>query len=463
MRGERTMTEPLLSIAEKVVKLAIKEKIDQAQATTFLCDKALTRYANSQIHQNVASKTGGVAIKVVIDKRIGTLRVNTLEEKQTQEAVKQATKIAEVSPPNKDFKSLPEPEKWSPIEGAFDKETATCSPEYRAERVKELISLAHSKSKIVKAVAGSFSTDLITFAVANSLGISAWANVSLASMKATVISDTGGSEGFGSAEQYSRRVKDIDPVEIAEQATEKSVKSVRPQKIPVGNYEVVLSPRAVGTFLSYLGEIGFSATPYQDGESFVKYHLNERVFDEKLSVKDDAHDPQTLYALPIDDEGIPKKAMRLIDKGVVSEQSICYNSLTAGKENKRSTGHAVPPVIPYYPYDVPVPINILASPGDASVDEMIAETKRGIFVTSFHYTNPVDPTKTVLTGLTRDGTFLIEKGEISKPVMNLRYTDSMLSALKEIQLIGKRLERVGETTVPAMKLKNLRFTGVTEY
>ncbi len=459
------MPQSLLSIAEKAVKLALKEKVDQAQATAFLCSKALTRYANSQIHQNVASKIGGVKIKVVVNKRVGTLRVNTLEEKQIQDAVKQATKIAEVTPPNKDFKSLPEPERWSPIEGAFDKDTATCSPEYRAERVKELISLAHSKSPIVKAVAGSFSTDLITFAVSNSLGVSAWAKVSLASMKATVISEAGGSEGFGSDEEYSRRVKDIDPDKIAEQATEKSVKSVKPQKIPLGNYEVVLSPRAVGTFLRDLGEIGFSAKTYQDGESFVKYHLNEQVFDEKLSIKDDAHDPRTFYAVPIDDEGVSKKALCLIDRGVVSEQSICYNFLTAGKENKRSTGHAMPPGTPlYYFYpDVPIPINILVSPGDASVDEMIAETKHGIFVTTFHYTNPVDYAKTVLTGLTRDGTFLIEKGEISKPVMNLRYTDSMLSALKEILMIGKELKTLEYTAAPAMKLKKLRFTGMTEY
>lgn len=459
------MTEPLLSITEKVVKLALKEKVDQAQATAFLCDKALTRYANSQIHQNVASKTGGVSIKVVVNKRIGTLHVNALEEKQIQGAVKQVMKIVKVTPPNKDFKSLPEPEKWSPIEGAFDKDTATCSPEYRAKRVKELISFAHSKSPIVKTVAGSFSTDLITFAVSNSLGVSAWAKVSLASMKATVISEAGGSEGFGSAEQYSRCVKDIDPDKIAEQATEKSVKSVKPQKIPLGNYEVVLSPRAVDTFLRDLGEIGFSAKTYQDGESFVKYHLNERVFDEKLSVKDDAHDPRTFYAVPIDDEGVPKKAVRLIDKGVVSERSICYNSLTAGRENKRSTGHAMlPGTLLYYLYmGIPIPINAIVSPGDASMDEMLAETKHGIFITTFHYTNPVDYAKTVLTGLTRDGTFLIEKGEISKPVMNLRYTDSMLSALKEIQMIGKELKTLEYSAAPAMKLNKLRFTGMTEY
>jgi len=114
-------------------------------------------------------------------------------------------------------------------------------------------------------------------------------------------------------------------------------------------------------------------------------------------------------------------------------------------------------------YSRPMPFNIVVAPGDASVDEMISETKHGIFVTRFHYTNPVEPAKVILTGLTRDGTFLIENGEITKPTMNLRYTDSMLSALKTIPLIGKSLEIVEEVTTPAMRLQKLRFTGITQF
>jgi predicted Zn-dependent protease len=458
------VTQRLLDNAEKTLKLALREKVDQAQATTFLFDTALTRFANSQIHQNVASKRGGVAIKVVIGKKIGTLRVNTLEEKQIKDAVKRVVEIAKVTPPNSDFKSLPESEKWASIEKAFDSETAICSPDYRAEKVGEIIKTAHSKSRIVKAVAGSLSTGSIAYAISNSLGVSAWAKMSMASVNVSVISESKVSQGFGSAEQSSRFVKDIDHIRVAEEAAEKSVKSINPIKISPGEYEVVLSPRAVSTFISFLAYIGFSATPYQDGESFVKYHLNEQVFDGKLSLKDDARNAETLFALPIDGEGVPKKTVHLVDKGVVSEKSICYDSFTAGKEKgKKSTGHSLPPIGGGYPSPRPLPINLIADVGDASVEEMISETKHGIFITRFHYTNPAEPTKAVLTGLTRDGTFLIEKGEVTKPVVNLRYTDSMLSALKDIKMVGKKREIVGETTVPALSLKKLRFTGVTEY
>lgn len=454
-------TKRLLEIAERTVKLATKHRVDQAQAGVFFVDSALTRYANSQIHQNVASKKGGVAIKVIIDKKVGTLRVNSLERKQIEEAVKRAVNIAQVIPPNKDFNSLPMPTKWKSIEGAFDKKTAECTPDFRAEKVKEAIDTAHSKSKLVNAVAGSFSTDSAQFAVANSLGVSGWAQISSASMQTTVISKKGASQGFGSAEQHSRRVGDIDHVKVANQATEKSVTSLNPQKIPIGEYEVVLSPRAVATLFMFLGYIGFSATTYQDGQSFVKYNLNKQAFDEKLNVKDDPRDPKTLYAFPIDGEGVPKKRMQLIESGKVSEKSICYDSFTAGKEGKKSTGHALPPIFEFF--GRPSPINTIVSAGDASMEEMIHETKHGIFVTRFHYTNPVEPTKAILTGLTRDGTFLIEKGEITKPLMNLRYTDSMLSALRKIEMIGKKREIVEETTTPAMKLKKLCFTGITKY
>ena len=143
-------------------------------------------------------------------------------------------------------------------------------------------------------------------------------------------------------------------------------------------------------------------------------------------------------------------------------------ALTIGDEKlldlgKKSTGHLMPPIGAFYPYPRPIPINLITDAGNASIEEMISETKHGIFVTRFHYTNPVDHTKAVLTDLTRDGTFLIEKGEITRPVMNLRYTDSMLSALKDIKMVGKKREIIDDTTVPALNLRKLRFTGVTEY
>jgi len=459
------VTKRLQEIAERTVKIALNSKVDQTQVSAFLVNSALTRFANSQIHQNIVTKRGGVLIQVAVGKRIGTLRANSLEEKAIEELVKKAVKIAQVTPPNKDFKSFPEPLEWTPIRGAFDKKTSECTPDYRAEKVKETIDTAHSKSRHVRAVAGSFSTNSFAFAVANSFGISAWSKISSTSLQATVISGSKKSQGFSSAEQYSKRIKDLDPVKIATEAAEKSVKSMNPQRIEIGEYEVVLSARAIAELLMYLGYIGFSATSYQDGQSFVKYNLDKQTFDKKLTMDDDPRNTRSLYSFPVDGEGVPKRKLSLITRGKVTTKSICYDSFTAGKEkSKKSTGHALPPVFGFYgSRPRPMPFNPVVDSGDSSTEEMIKETKRGIFITRFHYTNPIEPTKAILTGLTRDGTFLVEKGEITKPLMNLRYTDSMLSALKRITLIGKELEIVDEVTTPAMKLEKLRFTGITQY
>lgn len=454
--------ERLKEIAEKTVQYATKQRVSQAQAVAFMVDNALTRFASSQIHQNVAQKMGGVSIKVVLDQRISTVQANTLEEEGIKAAVEQAVKIAKASSPNRDFKSLPEPEAWKPVKGAFDKATAECTPKFRAERVKEAINTAHAKSPKVAAVAGYLSTGAMGYAVANSLGVSAWAQLSLAYMKTTVISRDGDSEGFGAAQQYSRRIKDIEPEALADDAAEKSVRSLHPVKVEPGEYEVVLSPLAVSVLLDYMGYVGFSAKSYQDGESFVKYVADQQVFDGKFNVVDDARNPKTLYAVPVDGEGVPKKPLELIANGKVSEKSVCYNSFTAGKESKKSTGHALPPLGDYYG-EMPLPYNMIMKPGDATMEEAIAETKHGIFVTTFHYVNPVEPTKLILTGLTRDGTFLIENGEMTKPIVNLRFTDSMLSAFKEIPMIGKELKTLETSTVPMVKLKKLRFVGVSAY
>lgn len=454
-------TDRLLEIAEKTEKKVMKHNVDQTEITVFLVDESLTRYANSQIHQNVSANTGGVAIKIVVDNKIGTIQANSLEMKQIEDAIGKALQIAKLSPPNSDFKSLPEPSDWKPIEGTFDVETAECNPYHRAERVKEVIDTAHSVSPSVKAVAGSYSTESIAFAIVNSLGVSAWTELTLASIKATVISKSGLSQGFSSEEKNSRTITDINPVDIARKAAERSIRSINPEKIEVGEYEVVLSQHAVAGLFLYLGYIGFSARSYQEGQSFINYNLNKQVFDKKLNVIDDSRDPDTLFAIPFDGEGVPKKKMQLIADGIVTEKSLCYDSFTGGKEGKESTGHSLPRIWGYF--NRPLPFNVLVEAGDSSIDEMVEDTKHGIYVTRFHYTNPVEPTKAILTGLTRDGTFLIEDGEIIKPIYNLRYTDSLLSAFSDIPMMSKKRKAIGNATTPAMKLRKLRFTGITKY
>jgi len=168
--------------------------------------------------------------------------------------------------------------------------------------------------------------------------------------------------------------------------------------------------------------------------------------------------------LPFDYEGVPKQKVMLIEKGVAT--GVVYDSFTAGREKgKTSTGHSLPAPNSWGPY----PMNLFMAPGEATKEEMLAATEKGIWVTRFHYTNPVHPIKTVLTGMTRDGTFLIENGRITRPLKNLRFTQSILEALSSADMLGRDLKLIKAdwenfaTCVPAARIRNFRFTGTTEF
>ena len=189
--------------------------------------------------------------------------------------------------------------------------------------------------------------------------------------------------------------------------------------------------------------------------------MGQRIVDCQVSVWDDGLDPSGI-PLPFDAEGLPRQPVDLIKEGVAC--GVVYDSFYAGREAKASTGHAVPAPNP----TGPIPLNVFIGPGQASIEEMIASTERGIYVTRFHYTRPVEPVQLVITGMTRDGTFLIENGEIAYPIKNLRFTQSYLEALNHVELVGnapRLLQAMGVARhcVPALKLGSFAFTGATEF
>jgi len=215
--------------------------------------------------------------------------------------------------------------------------------------------------------------------------------------------------------------------------------------------------------LFYLGWLGLGALSVQEGRSFMSGRFGEKITGENITIWDDGHDPRGL-ALPFDFEGVPKRRVMLIENGVA--KGVVYDSFTAGREKgQASTGHSQPA-----PNTMgPIPVNLFMAPGQATKEEMLASTERGIWVTRFHYTNPVHPVKTVLTGMTRDGTFLIEDGHITRPLKNLRFTQSILDAFGQADMLGSELALVksgwGNLAVcaPAAKIRGFEFTGTTEF
>jgi len=452
----------LLETAKFAVDLCLKAGATQAEAGVLSYKSYLTRFANSEIHQNVGEENSALRLRFVLGKRIAVAYSNSLKEEAIKNLVERARRIAELQAEDPDFVSLPEPEPIEPIPGIFIESTAECDPVERAEIVKSLIERAHQFKK-VEAVAGNCLTTSIDAAVANSLGVEVTASATVARLRSNVIAADGSSKGYGFAESVSRDVRELDPEKEGEEAARRAVDSLHPKKIEPGEYEVIFLPYAVATAMLYLSFYGFTAQSYQDGISFICDYMGKKAFAESVNIWDDGRDPSGM-AFPFDSEGVPKKKVILAKDGVPT--GLLYDSYYAHKEGKKSTGHSS-----WRPFMFmgAGPSHLFMGTGDAKVEEMIQETKRGLLVTRWHYVRVVHPRKAVVTGMTRDGTWLVENGEVKGPVMNMRFTDSMISLLANVDLVGKEAKTLpfgrepSSIRVPALRSKKFRFTGVTEY
>jgi PmbA protein len=421
---------------------------DMTEAAITTGESSLTRFANSVIHQNVFERNAGLGVKAVIGKRIGYATTNQLDDDSIKAVVAQAVESARHSAENPDFISLPAPKPVPQVE-AFDERTAAYSPEERAQAVGGMIDEGR---KFGASAAGTLANGYEESAVVSSLGVSAYARQSLANLT-TVMSADG---GYGYADRVSARIDDFDSIAAAAEAAARSSESKDPQPVEAGDYDVILMPYAVAEMVEFLAYMGLGALSVQEGRSFMAGKLGQKITGENVTIWDDGLDPRGLPR-PFDPEGMPKQRVDMIVSGVAN--AVVYDSYTAHKEGKESTGHATGGAGTYGP----MPVNIFMQPGDATVDEMIATTERGILVTRFHYTNIIHPILTLITGMTRDGTFLIEHGKITKPVKNLRFTDSILDRFSNIEMISRETKRQGIAVVPAIKARGFRFTSVTEF
>jgi predicted Zn-dependent protease len=307
--------------------------------------------------------------------------------------------------------------------------------------------------------AGAFHTTAHELAVANSLGVFAYHTETQADINTVVMSDT--SSGY--AARVSMDVADIDGEAVAQEAVERAVRSVNPQAIEPGEYEVILEPYAVVDMLDFFSYLSFGALPYMEKRSFMSGRLGERVMSERISIWDDGLAPDGIPT-PFDFEGVPKQRVPFIEGGTAKE--VVWDSYYAGKQggDTRSTGHALPAGATIGP----LPLNMFMATGDATVDDMVRATKRGLWVSRFWYTRTVHPLHVVTTGMTRDGTFLVEDGKVIGPVRNMRFTQGYVEALNNVDLVGREGMLLtgdiggGVRRVPALKLSKWNFTGVSE-
>jgi predicted Zn-dependent protease len=272
---------------------------------------------------------------------------------------------------------------------------------------------------------------------------------------------SGGEGGNGFAETFAGRVDEIDAAAIGERAAAKAVDSQSPIALDPGTYEVVLEPAAVSTLVGFLAYMGFGGRMLAEGRSCFSGKEGTAVATPAISIVDDADDPATL-GLPFDFEGVGRKRVDLVRDGVFVDG--VYDLRTAKQVGKETTGHALPAPNP----EGPLPLNLFMETGDATVEEMIAATRRGLLVTRFHYSNIVNLVESSITGMTRDGTFLIEDGRVVGPVRNFRFTQSIIEALSAVSMVGSTAELASEfffsaSRVPALKIDTFQFTSASDH
>ncbi|MGD8774025.1 MAG: TldD/PmbA family protein [Syntrophobacterales bacterium] len=426
---------------------------DPAEVLLFFEDQSLTRFANNYIHQNVAERNATLIVRLLRGKRMGLATTNRLDRDGLDKLVERARANGNVSPEDPDYPGLPEPASYAAVDG-FDQFTAEYSPEARARAVGEICRLTAEKGLNGS---GVFSTGTNEVVVANSQNVFAYHCGTNADFQTVVISEDSSGRGQGS----EWRVDNIPVESLGLEAIKKAEDGRNPRRVDPGEYTVVLTPYATEDILNMLNYYGMGAQPLLEGRSWMNDRLGEKVMSQLVDIWDDGVDSAGV-PMPFDFEGVPKRRVNIVEEGVV--KSPVFDRITAKKMGEETTGHALPPTMRSFG---PLATNLFMAPGRSSTEEMIKSTGRGLYVSRFWYTRLVHPRDCVITGMTRDGVFFIENGELAYPVKDLRFTQSYVEALARAEIVGRETRLLvsefgGQATrVPALKINQFNFTGST--
>jgi predicted Zn-dependent protease len=420
----------------------------EAEATVETGTSALTRFATSFIHQNVAEELSHVLVRVALDGRTATARLDGPTDREgLARLADRVLEAARVRPVDPDWPGLAPVAAASPIDH-WDEATAATIPDARAAIVGAFVAAAGGLE-----TAGACSTEAIVAAYANTAG----QRLTGRSTSAAIDGIARTARSDGSARVTSVGIGGLDGGVAGERAARKARDGEAASDLEPGRYEVVLEPKAVADVLEFLLIYGLNGRPVEEGRSFVQ--LGEAQFDSSITLRDDATDPGTV-GLAFDAEGTPKRRVDVIAGGVTS--AVLHSRRTAAKAGTESTGHAVDGGDSWGA----LPTNPVLEAGAATDEELILGVGRGLLVTDFWYTRILDPRTQIVTGLTRNGVWLIEDGQVVRPVSNLRFTQSYLDALRPgaVRAIGRERALItgsfgGAFLVPSLHLASWNFTG----
>jgi predicted Zn-dependent protease len=439
---------------------------------------ALTRFANNTIHQNVEEENSIVSIRTNFAGRTARATTNQFDDESLQRAVAASQNLARVQEADPDLLPMPTADEArdgtgetpvAPPSRFFD-ETAAITPGDRAEVVKSIVSIA-AQHKLT--TAGIYSTSESGEGIFNSRGLANWHRQTLAEISITMLAE----DSSGWQKSNSPDVRNLDPARLAETAAQKAVESAHPREIAPGKYTVILEAAAVLDIVGFMFW-DYSGVAILDQRSFLNDRIGTQLFGENINIWDDVAHPLQAGS-PFDGEGMRRQRVQLVENGVVKR--VVYARATARKmENSEyaskvgpieATGHGFP-----LPNEVgEMPMNIVFGGPEKSrsledprsVEQMIASTERGVLVTRLWYIREVDPYEKIVTGMTRDGTFLVENGKVQCGLRNFRFNQSLISMLSNVEATGAPVRASGEESfdmvAPAMKVKEFNFTEATKF
>jgi PmbA protein len=448
---------------DRIQKLSKSGELEVIFSST---DYSLTRFANNTIHQNVAELNEVASIRVAFDGKTARATTNRFDDESLKRAVQSAESIARVQEPDPDRLPMARAEEGNiatPPQRWFE-QTAEITPADRAEAVGKIVAVA-KKNELV--TAGIYSTSKSAEAVVNSNGLNVFHRQTTAEISITMLGD----DSSGWQKANSPQVSKLDPVRLAEIAAKKARDSSGPKELPPGKYTVVLEPAAVLDLVGFMFW-DFGGLAILDQRSFLNNRIGTKLFGENITIMDDVYHPLQSNA-PFDGEGVRRERLNLVEKGVI--RNLVYARATAEKMRKseaaakvgeiRVTGHGFP--LPNEMGEAPTNIVFVTPGGEQTVEQMIAGTEKGILITRLWYIREVDPYEKILTGMTRDGTFLVEDGKVKQGIRNFRFNQSLIEFLSNVEAMGQAVRASGEEAfdmvVPAMKVKEFNFTEVTKF
>jgi predicted Zn-dependent protease len=435
---------------------------------------ALTRFANNTIHQNVEDENHVVSVRTAFAGRTARAFTNKFDEDSLRRVVASSESLAKVQHPDPDLLPMPDSRdaagnadegiRATKVPSRHFAETAAITPQLRAAGVKKIVEVAQ-KHKLT--TAGIFSSSESVEGIFNSRGLSHWHTQTLAEVSITML----GADSSGWQKSNSPDVTNLDPLCMAEIAAKKAIDSANPSEIPAGKYTVILEPSAALDIVGFMFW-DYSGVAILDQRSFLTGRIGSKLFGENISIYDDvAHPLQSGAAF--DGEGMRRERVTLVENGIVKR--VVYARATAERMKRSEDRDKVGPIAATgHGFALPnemgeMPLNIVfAAPKDPqTLAQMIASTERGVLVTRLWYIREVDPYEKIVTGMTRDGTFLVEDGKVGKGIRNFRFNQSLIQMLSNVEAMSTPLRACGEESfdmvVPAMKIGDFNFTEVTKF